>query len=150
MGKTKSQSTTTNTYGWQAPPVTEAQTNYDNWANTAFDTPDPSIPYTFGNMRQNLNNRFDNPFGFNYSPEVAEANKYSQNNQIDQAQGQAHREDSFNRKNAKGAALAGSAAGHAPVLTQTGGSSTGSQSTNAMGIIGAGIGAAGQIGAAAM
>lgn len=144
--KSKHENTVTNTYGWQTPPSTPQSQALD--AQIAkYDTPDPTIPYVFNNRRNQLNNRFDNPFGFNYSPEVQEAQKYARGQELDQAQGQAHREDNFNRMNAKTAALAGSAALHAPVLTQTGGHEQGFQTTPWGPAL---IGAAGQIGGAAL
>lgn len=143
--KSKTKQTNTNTYGWQTPPQSQSQAAYDQHVKTAYDTPDPTIPFTFGNMKENVNNRLDNPFGYNYSPEVSEAIKYNENNRIDQMHGQALREDRFNRTQAKTAALAGSAAGNAPVLTQTGGTMTGSQ-TSAWGP--AAIGAIGSVGGA--
>jgi hypothetical protein len=98
-------------------------------------------------MRKNVGNRLDNPFGPNFSPEVSDAIKYSENQNIDQMQGQAGREDAFNRKNAKVSAKMTNAALHAPTLTQTGGSMQGSQ-TAALGP--ALIGAAGAIGGGAL
>lgn len=143
--KSKTTQQNTNTYGWMAPQQTAQQSAYDQHVKTAYDTPDPTIPYTFGNMKQNVNNRFDDPFGFNYSPEVKGAIKYSENNRIDQMHGQALREDRFNRTNAKTSALAGSAGMAAPQLVQTGGSMQGTQ-TQAWGT--AAIGAVGSVGSA--
>lgn len=145
--KSKHDTTTTNTYGWQTPPATAQATAYDDWAKTAFTNPDPTIPFTFGNMRKNLNNRFDNPFGHNYSGEAADAIRYEQNNEIDQAQGQAVRESNYSNSQARGSALAVSAGQHAPQLVQTGGRSQGWQ-TQAIGP--ALIGAAGAMGSAAI
>jgi hypothetical protein len=145
--KSKNEQTTTNTYGWQTPPQTAQGQAYDEWARNAFTTADPTIPYTFGNMRKNLNNRFDNPFGFNYSGEAADAIKYDQNNEIDQAQGQALREDRQYRNQARGSALAVSAAQNAPQLTQTGGHTYGWQSQPIGPAI---IGAVGAMGSAAI
>jgi len=138
--KSKTTQTQSNTYGYQTPPTTSQQTEFDNHVRSAYDTPDPTIPYTFGNMRKNVDNRLNDPFGFNYSPEVSEAIKYNEHNQIDQAQGNALREDAFNRKNAKTQGLAMSAAGHAPQLTNPGFG----------GILMGGLSAGAQLGSAAM
>lgn len=145
--KSKSTQQTQNTYGWQTPPQTAAQSLLNTHLMTAFDTPDPTIPYIFSNQRGQLRNRFDNPFGFNYSPEVRDANMYARNEEIGQKEGQAFREDRFNRNNAKTSALLSNASLNAPVLTQTGGSMQGTQ-TSAIGP--ALIGLAGSIGGAAL
>lgn len=145
--KGKTQQQTTNTYGFQSPPSWGGLEDFDKSISEAYDTADPSIPYTFANMRNNVNSRLSNPFGPNYSPEVADAMKYSETQNIDQMQGQAMREDSFNRKNAKVTAKATKAGMTAPILTQTGGSMTGSQTTPWGPAV---IGAVGAVGAGAM
>lgn len=132
------------------PPTTAAQTAFDQHVSKAYDTPDPTIPYTFGNMRNNMNNRMDNPFGFNYSPEVSESIKYNENNNIDQMQGQAMREDKFNRNAAKTQALAGSAAAHSPQLVQSGSSGTVVQNPGIGGLLMGGLNAGASLGSAAL
>lgn len=126
--KSKSKSKTTNTYGWQTPPQTQAMSQYGQAINTSFDTPDPSIGYQFGAARQRVDDRFDNPFGQDYSPEVRDAMTYGGHQQLDQAQGQATREDSFRRKEGKLGHQAAYAGMTAPQLVQTGGTFQGSQS----------------------
>lgn len=148
--KSKSTTSQTNTYGYQTPPTTAQQTAFDQHVQTAYDTPDPTIPYTFGNMRKNVDDRLHDPFGFNYSPEVSDAIKYNEHNRIDQAQGQALREDSFNRKGAKTQALAASAAGHAPQLVQTGGTGTTVTNPGVGGLLMGGLQAGASLGSAAM
>lgn len=150
MGSTKTTQTQSNSFGYMTPPTSSAQAAYDQHVAKAYDTPDPTIPFTFGNMKQNVGNRLDNPFGFNYSPEVSDAIKYSQNNQIDQMHGQASREDLFNRNAAKTQALAGSAAGHAPQLIQTGGTGTTVQSQGIGSLLMGGLNAGASLGSAAM
>lgn len=142
--KTKSQST--NTYGYQTPPHWAGAEEFHNQIGQ-LDKGDPSIPFAFAHQREELKNRFDNPFGFNYSPEVQDAIKYSQGQNIDQAEGQAHREDYYNRQQAKLGALGAYAGMTAPTLVQTGGTFQGTQ-TQPIGP--ALIGAAGQIGGAAL
>ena len=143
--KSTSKQQQTNTYGHIQTPITAQQQAFDDHIKTAYDQADPNIPYQFNNAREALNNRFDNPFGADISPEVRDAVKYEQGNFIDQAQGQAAREDSFNRKQAKTGALATSAGMVAPQLVQTGGSSIGS-GTQTTPLGPALIGAVGQIG----
>lgn len=126
--KSKSTSQTANTYGYMAPVRTSQQDAYDKHVQTAYDTPDPSIGYTFGKSEQNLQDKFSNPWGFNYSPEVAEASMYAGRQDLNQARGQALREDAAQRRQAKTAGLAGSAGMAEHKLVQTGGSSSGTQS----------------------
>lgn len=145
--KSKSKQQSTTTYNYMTPPTTPQQQEFDTWAHEAFNTPDPNIPYTFANMREGVNNRLDNPFGADYSPEVRDAIRYNENNKIDQAQGQALREDTFNRQAGKGAALATSAAGHAPNLVATGSQGT---STTTQPILPPLIGAGASLGSAAL
>lgn len=154
MGKTKTKTnqTSTNTYGWQTAPTTQAQQSFDTYVKDAFETPDPSIGYQFGKMRENIKNRVDNPFGHNYSPEVQEALQYSGENELDQQQGQALREDASTRKQLKLGGLGASAAAHAPVLTQTGGTMQGTQTQSQPwgNYLMGGISAGAQLGSAAL
>lgn len=148
--KSKTQQKSTNTFSHVTPPETAAQRAFDEHVRTAYDTPDPTIPYTFANMRENVSNRLDNPFGHNYSPEVAEAMRYSQIGMIDQAQGQANREDAYNRRMAKTQGLAASAQMRAPQLVQTGGTSTTTHNPGMGNIIMQGISAGASLGSAAL
>lgn len=130
--KSKHKDTTTATYGYQTPPTTQAQSDYDAWAHgTAFTQPDPSIGYNFGAARQHEADSFDDPWaqGAQMSPELRAARHYAATQQLDQAQGQAYREDAQQRRTGQGLALATSAAAHAPQLVQTGGTSQGYSTT---------------------
>jgi hypothetical protein len=147
--KQKTQQTQTNTYQYMAPPSTPDTDAYRNSINQAYDTPDPSIAYNFGAQRNKMMDRYQNPFGADYSPEVNDAVKYSGQNDLDQAQGAAYREDSFNRKNAKVGALGGLAGMTAPQLAQTGGTMSGT-TTQSGGMLGQLIGAGAGIGSAAL
>jgi hypothetical protein len=148
--KTKTQQTQTNSYQYMAPPDTADTSAYRNSINQAYDTPDPSIAYNFGAQRNKLMDRYqENPFGADYSPEVRDAAKYSGMNDLDQMQGQAYREDSFNRKNAKVGALGGIAGLTAPQLAQTGGTMSGT-TTQSGGMLGQILGAGAGIGQAAL
>jgi hypothetical protein len=144
--KSKTKQETKNTYGWQTPPTTAAQTAFEGQIKE-YDTPDPTIPYTFANLKENLNNRLDDPFGMNFSPEVSGAIKTAGNERLIQGQGQALREDRFNRMGAKTGAMAINAAAQAPQLVQTGGSMVGTQTAPIGPAI---IGAVGSIGGAAI
>lgn len=150
--KTKTQSTNTNTYQQIAPDMTAERAAFNANIDKAYGSSDPSINYQFANAREGLNNSYANPFGANISPEVQQASLLNANQQLNQAQGQALREDQFNRRNAKTQALGAAAGMAAPQLVQTGGTSTGMQTTNPGigGLLMAGIGAAGQVGAGAM
>lgn len=150
MGKSKQKTTQSTTYGWQTPPNTAAQTAFDQHIGTAFDTPDPTIPFMYNKMREGVNNRFDNPFGWNYSPEVADAYKYNAGNEIDMMQGQSIREDAYNRKMGKTQALQASASMHAPVLVATGSSGTTISNPGFGGLLTSGLSAGASLGSAAL
>lgn len=123
--KTTQNQTSTNTYGWQTHPGSADINNLRNQINTAYDTPDSSIPYAFNQQRAQLMDRYDNPFGANYSPEVRDAARYRGTEELNQAQGQAYRDDAQFRKQAKLAAFGNLAGMTSPVLTQTGGTMQG-------------------------
>jgi hypothetical protein len=139
--KKKTKTTTTNSYGWQQNPGSADIDALRKQVGSSFDTPDPSIAYNFGAQRNKMMDRYQNPFGADYSPEVNDAVKYSGQNELDQMQGQAYREDAFNRKSGKINAMGSLAALTGPQLTQTGGTSNTVQSTPMWGqILGAGAG----------
>lgn len=123
----KSKTKQTNTHAYMTAPSTPQQTAFDQNINTAYEAPDASIPFAFGNMRENLNNRLDNPYGADYSPEVQDALLYEGNQNIDQMQGAAVRDDNMRRKQAKTGLLGQSAGLMRPDLVQTGGTTTQSQ-----------------------
>lgn len=133
----KKKTTQTQTYGWQQNPGSADITKYRDEIGKAYDTADPTIPYTHARMRESAKNRFGSPFGADYSPEVREAQQYNDLNEIDQMQGEANRIDSFNRKQGKAQAYGSLAGMTAPQLTGTGGTSVQSQSMLPQ-IIGAG------------
>ena len=117
----------TMTYGSVAPVDTQDTIALRNQINKAYDTPDASIPYSSARQREAVGNRFGGMYGANYSPEVQDAIRYSATNDIDQEQGAAVRLDSFNRRQAKTAALGGLAQQTGSRVVQTGGSGTGTQ-----------------------
>jgi len=141
MGKKKQKTTTQNTYSYQKPPDTADISALRNQINSAYDTPDSGIGYSFGKARQRVENRFGSPFGADYSPEVREAIKYNDISELDAAQGAAYNQDAMQRRMAKTGALSGLAGLTAPQLVQTGGTQTSVQSGGMLGqIIGAGAG----------
>lgn len=141
----KKTTTSTNTYGWQTPTDTADTIALRNQINTAYDTPDATIPYAFARRREAAKNRFGSPFGANYSPEVREAQKYNDINELDQEQGVANRMDSFNRRQGKTAALAGLSGQTQSRLVQTGGTQVVQTPFNWGGLLSAGAGIMGAI-----
>ena len=137
-------------YNFYTPPTTPQQAKFDSMVDTAFDTPDPSIGYSFAKQRENVQNRFNNPFGGDYSPEVRDAITYAETSNLDQAQGQALREDTMMRKTGKIAAAGQSAQAHAPLFASSGGTVTTTSNPGFGSIIGAGISAGAQLGSAAL
>lgn len=133
-------------YGFMTPPET-ADTQAAREAAAAASRPDPSIPWQFARQKQNLTRSMNNPFGANISPETFEAMRYARESDIDQAHGQALREDAFRRGNARFQNLYAIAGLSQPRMVQTGGTTTGTVSQPLwpgllMGGINAGIGAA--------
>ena len=110
-----------------APPTSQQQSKYEGMVDTSFDTADPSIGYTFAKSEQNLKDKFSNPWGFNYSPEVAEASVGAGVEELNQQRGLAYRADANQRRQGKLGAQAVAAGYSAPQLAQTGGSMEGSQ-----------------------
>lgn len=147
MGKKKTTQTQQNTYQYMTPTETPDIANLRAQIGQSYDTADPSIGYHYGKRREQAQNRFANPFGPNYSPEVIAAQRYNDLNEIDQEQGIAQRMDVFNRRQAKVGALGGLASQTAPQLVGTGSSGTTTQSGSPWGAI---IGAGAQIGQAAL
>lgn len=128
--KTKTSSTQKNEFGWQNTPRI-AEDNTVDAALAEADQADPSLQYGFANQKSAWNNHINNQFGADYSPETAAAMKYAGENEIDQRHGQAIAEDRFRRKQTKfGNSLAIRNA-RAPRMVQTGGTSSGTQVTNA-------------------
>lgn len=150
--KQQTQQRSTNTYGYMNRPTTQADIELDEAINHAFNTPDPTISYSAANQHEALNNRFSDMFGTNYSPEVKDAIKYTEGQNINQATGQAYREDSQNRNLGKLGAKAAVADARAPQLVQTGGTFQGTTTTNpgVGGLIMGGLSAGAQLGSAAM
>lgn len=124
---TKSKTVQTNQYKEFHPSDTRDTIALREQIGKAYDTADPTIPYTFARRREAVGNRFGSPFGANYSPETRDAMKYNDMNEIDQEQGMANRMDSFNRRQAKTQALAGLANHTQGRYLQTQGTSVQSQ-----------------------
>lgn len=150
--KSKQTTNQTMTHGFATPPMTEQQKQFNSFAQTAFDQADPTIPYYFNNLRAQSRDRYDpnNVYNADYSPEVRDAARYSNDESINQAQGQALREDSFNRKNAKLQALGMSANAAAPIFHQTGGTSVTTSNPGLGGILMGALSAGASVGSAAI
>lgn len=150
--KSKSKTTQTYSHGWATPPQTDAQRRFDTFANEAFETSDPTIPFYFNNLRKQSQDRYseNEMFTSNYSPEVRDAARYNSTGNLDQAQGQALREDAFNRKGAKLNALAMSAQAGAPVFHQTGGTATTVSNPGLGGVLMGAMSAGASLGSAAI
>lgn len=125
--KTKTNQSTTASYGWQTPPtspdVQALQTEIDSGEQA-----DPGIQFRAARQKQSLHNSLHNPFGANVSPETLEAMKYAREADIDTQTGQASREDFFRRKQARFGKLYAKAGLTQPRLTQTGGTMQGTVS----------------------
>ena len=143
MGKKKTEQK--NTYTSVAPAETPDIAALRAQIGQSYDTQDPSIGYHYGKRREQAKNRFTNPFGPNYSPEVIDAQRYNDVNEIDQEQGVAQRMDAFNRRQAKVGALGGLANQTASQIVSSGGTTT--QGGSPWGAI---IGAGAQLGQAAI
>lgn len=116
------QGSTSNTYGWQPHP---GSADIDTLRNQKFQI-DPSIGYRLGEKERQLSDSFVSPTGGYVTPQIRDAITRSGRRDLMQQAGQQTREGQFdvNKLNyAKNAAVAGMTA---PVLTQTGSSSSGS------------------------
>lgn len=142
MGSKKKQETTTqNTYGWQTPPDTADVQTLRGWQPEK----DPTIPYTFGRMRQEQRDAFKSPYGAYTTPAIRDATLRASDMEIGQQEAQANRQSQYDVNSqtyAKDALLAGATA---PRLTQTGGNATTTQSGGLLGdiLVGASQGAGG-------
>lgn len=145
----KTTTSTKNTYEYMTPPETPEMAALKKAVSTTYDTIDPSIAYSFNNARQTAQDRLDNPFGADYSPEVSDALRYAVDQDMNQQQGQAMREDAFNRGQAKIGALGAIAAGTAPQLVTSGTSGT-QKTSSAGGIFGTLASAGATVGSAAL
>lgn len=106
------------------PPSTPA---LDKLAGAKFEV-DPGLSAQYGKLRSDLKSGFNNPLGADYNPEVRDAIIRSGNEQLGQQEAQAYRGGTadVNKLNyARDATVAGMSA---PQLTQTGGTSSGTNS----------------------
>lgn len=134
--KTNQTQTTRNTYQYMTTPgsadIDALRQNISRLGNI-----DPSIQYEAGLAKQNIENRFNNPFGANYSPEVQDAIRYNQGQQIDQRAGVMVRDDRRRAQLAQISAQGGLAQLTAPQLVQSGGTMQGTMTQSAPGPWGA-------------
>lgn len=82
---------------------------------------DPSIQYEAGRAQDRLQNRFAQPFGPDYSPEVRDSIMYNQSQEIDQRTGVAVRDSRRRGQLAQVGAQASLASLTAPRIVNTGG-----------------------------
>lgn len=116
--------TTTRNYGWQTPPTSPALAKL---AGAKFEV-DPGLHAQYGQLRSQLKSGFNNPLGANYSPEVRDAIIRSGSERLGQQESEAYRGGQFdvNRLNyGRDVAVAGMSQ---PVLTDTGGTTSGQSS----------------------
>lgn len=146
MSKKKTQTTQTNTYGWEAPKDTADITAL---RGTQF-SEDPGIAHQYGLLKERQDQAYDNPLGGYTTPDVRMKQKLATNNDINQQESMAHRQGQYDVNMLNNAKLQGLAALTAPKLVQTGGTGTTTQNDGIMGILGPLIGAASTVGAAAM
>lgn len=128
--KTTQQSTgtTTNTYGWTPPP---------DWADLEglrgfkFQS-DPRIGHAFARGRGQAHESFNSPTGGYTTPQLRDATLRASDEDSTQQEAQAYREEDYGRQALEYGKLADIAQMTAPRLTQTGGSSTqsGTSQTN--------------------
>lgn len=119
--KQTSSGTTAVTYGYQTPPETA---DLIKLRGAKFEV-DPGLHAEYGNLRNRVDKAAHDPMGAAYNPQVAGQQRSSAMERLGQEEAQAYREGQFdvNKLNfARDSAVANMT--H-PVLTQTGGSSTG-------------------------
>lgn len=123
--KNKTKSQTTNTYGYQ-PGAQSADIDALRGMKA---TVDPSIPYFFAQRRKDLEGSYNNPYGASTTPAVRDNAMRAASRGLDQAQGQAMSEAQYNADNSNFQRQGVIAGMTAPQLVQTGGSSTGTQTS---------------------
>lgn len=123
-GRRQETRTQRNTYGWQTPTDTPDIQTLRAQISRMGSQIDPMIQYEAQNARQMLENRFNNPYGANHSPETRDAIRYNQNQNINQRAGVAMRDSRRRAQLAQIGAQGGLAQMTGRRLVQTGGSGT--------------------------
>ncbi len=141
------QQQTTNSFGFMNRPTTEATEAVKNFKFQA----DPSIGYRYGAQRRQINEGALDPMGSYMTPEMREASRRRANEELGMREGQDRAEEN-QRMNLAGY---GQALDYANLmqspLVQTGGTSSGTQtSQQSGGFLNSLLGAAGQVGSAAL
>lgn len=144
MSSTKKTNTqSTSSYSYLAPPPNpyepQLQAELDKGEQA-----DPRIQYSAAQAKNNLRNRLNNPFGSDYSPETAEAIKYSGEGDIDTQAGQARSEDRFRQSQSRWGKMMNLAALRQGQYAQTSGTQNTQQITpfNWQGLVMGGVSAA--------
>jgi hypothetical protein len=119
-GSTSGQFQNTNTFGFQNTPTTPELDAIKAWEPQT----DPSIPYRFARMRQDLDANRNNVYGGYSSPAIAEAKRHSDLMNLSQQEGQATREGQSDVNKLNYEKLSGLANFTKPILTQIGSSGT--------------------------
>lgn len=126
MGKKKSTSTTTNTYGYMTPPTNPYFTQADDLINNIdYRTP---ITQQYGKLRNEIGESGGDFFGPNTSPEVADRVKKGRLFRAMTDYGENYSNATNQENSAKINGKMGLGYATAPQLVQTGGSGIGTQS----------------------
>lgn len=141
--KQSSTSSTTNTFGFQAPPDTA---DVQAMRDFKFQS-DPRIGYTYGRQRNQAHESFQSPTGGYTTPQLRDATLRASDEDSAQNEAQAYREENYGRQAIDYGRLADIAQMTAPRMVQTSGSTTGtgtSQTSDPLGRVmqGASIGLA--------
>ena len=107
--------TTENDYKFFQKPGWQELTDFKNWNPQS----DPSIPFNFGNQRNDFERSFVQPIGGYVTPEMQNQQKRSGLQQIGQTEAQARREDMYDQNKLKLGQLGQAAALAAPEFAQT-------------------------------
>lgn len=143
MGKKKV--TQTNTHSYMTPPPSADVNALREMRAVA----DPSIPFTYGKLRTQQANSFNNPLGSQTSAATREASNRATNQSLAMQEAQANEESQFNANNANFQRQATVAGFTQPQLVQTGGTQTSSGGFWS-GLLTSAIGAGANLGSAAL
>lgn len=143
MSKKKTESTSTNSYNYVAPPDTADVTAL---RGVNF-TEDPGIAHQYGLAKERLDENMDNPLGPYTTSDVRMKQRAAGIKGLNQEESMAHRQGQYDVNMLNNAKLQGLAALTAPKLVQTGGTQTQTQSGDVLGQL---IGGAAGVGSAAL
>lgn len=129
MGKPKQVQTQQNTYDWKQVPTWQGLEDFKAWQPQD----DPTIPHRFATQKRQFAQTFQNPLGAYTTPELQRQQVQSGLNEISQAQGQAYRENAFDRNQQQLGQRQAVMAATRPDLVQTGGQTTQQQKGGLLG-----------------